>query len=61
VKLRNTLNGQEARTLRDSARDPYDWIEHHRNPVSGVVLVFRAWLVLVGFVAGTIWLVVGGK
>jgi hypothetical protein len=61
VKLRNTVNGQVARTLRDASRDPYDWIEHHRSPVAGVVFVFRAWLVLVGIVVGTVWMAVRGK
>jgi hypothetical protein len=59
--MRNTLNGQEARTLRDTSRDPYDWIEHHRSPIRSVVLAFRVWLVLLGFVAGTVCLIVAGK
>ncbi|HMQ72893.1 MAG TPA: hypothetical protein PKA84_01360 [Rubrivivax sp.] len=25
--LRRTLNGQPPRTLRDAARDPFDWLE----------------------------------
>jgi hypothetical protein len=27
-----TLNARPPRTLQDSARDPFDWIEHHRSP-----------------------------
>ena len=61
MKLRGTLNGKQPRTLRDAQRDPYDWIEHHRSPSHSVVLAFRVWLALVGFLAASAWLAVAGK
>jgi hypothetical protein len=34
MMLRTTLNGRQPRTLRDTSRDPYDYIEQvHRTPV----------------------------
>jgi len=59
--VRDTLNGLQPRTVRDAQRDPRDWVEHHRSTTSGLVLVFRVWLVLVGFAVATVWLAVSGK
>ena len=59
--VRETLNGLQPRTVRDAQRDPRDWVEHHRSTTSGLVLVFRVWLVLVGFAVATVWLAVSGK
>ena len=44
MKIRSTLNGLAPRTLRDAARDPYDWLQASPRPdtpaekVAGVVL-----------------------
>jgi hypothetical protein len=38
---RQTLNARLPRTLRDTSRDPFDYIEHYRAP-----LLHRAWHVV---------------
>ena len=44
MKLRSTLNGLQPRTLRDAARDPWDWLQASPRPdtrgeqAAGVVL-----------------------
>ncbi len=41
--IRPTLNARQPRTMRDTSRDAFDWIEHHRAPLSDRLL--RWWRV----------------
>lgn len=38
---RPTLNARQPRTMRDTTRDCFDWIEHHRAPLADRLL--RLW------------------
>ena len=52
MKLRSTINGMMPRTLRDAARDPWDWLQASPRPdtpaeqVAGVVLAVVLGIVL---------------
>lgn len=39
--IRPTLNARQPRTMRDTSRDAFDWIEHHRAPLADRLL--RLW------------------
>jgi hypothetical protein len=63
MKIRLPLNGQSPRTLREAARDPWDWWEASPRPstppehMAGVIIFLV--IVIIG-VAGTLHFVLKG-
>lgn len=56
MMIRSTLNGRQARTLRDAERDPFDWCE---GPYKRTGPLVSEWLMGVGFVVVIILMMVG--
>lgn len=56
MMIRSTLNGRQARTLRDAERDPFDWCE---GPYKRTGPLASEWAIGVGFVVVIILIMVG--